>query len=198
MAMYTPQGRVWTRARVLPKLNSPSELPNLYGMIAPVRTMVLSSTELPRRAAVSKDIVSALVAAARRAHGEKETIPMESHGGARSKRLRLAFPLAAGAILAAALILWPREPVQRPRPTGLPVVTAPVLTSVTVHAYPWAEVILDGETIGLTPRANPFQIPVGSHRLVLRNPHLGERVIDLDLEEGRPETVSVDLAEAIK
>ena len=156
------------------------------------------SRSLPRKAAGSKDAVSALVAAARRIHSEKETIPIGIPERAARKKLRLVFPLVAGVILAGALILWPREPVREPIPAPPPVTPLPVTTLVTVHAYPWAEVILDGEPLGLTPRARPFKVPVGRHSLLLRNPHLGEHIVDLDLKAGQPETVSVDLAETIK
>src|SRR5439155_15802835 len=40
IAMYTPGGSSCTNDRALPRLNNPSELPNAYGIIAPVRTIV--------------------------------------------------------------------------------------------------------------------------------------------------------------
>src|SRR5262245_7707107 len=40
--MYTPVDRTWTNDSALPRLNRPSELPNAYGTMAPVRTIVLS------------------------------------------------------------------------------------------------------------------------------------------------------------
>jgi hypothetical protein len=72
------------------------------------------------------------------------------------------------------------------------------MTTLTVHAYPWAEVILDGEPIGFTPRARPFEVAVGRHSLILRNPHLGERFFELDLTKSQPGSVSVDLLEGVK
>src|SRR5581483_11764587 len=39
--MYTPGGSTWTNDSALPRLKRPSELPNAYGIIAPVSTTVL-------------------------------------------------------------------------------------------------------------------------------------------------------------
>src|SRR3982751_1987098 len=51
--MYTPGGSAWTNESALPRLNRPSELPNAYGTIAPVRTIVLSSAAAASARAVS-------------------------------------------------------------------------------------------------------------------------------------------------
>ncbi|MCP4444386.1 MAG: serine/threonine protein kinase [Myxococcales bacterium] len=40
---------------------------------------------------------------------------------------------------------------------------------VQVIANPWAEVFIDGVSVGLTPMAAPLQLEVGGHDLVLRN-----------------------------
>ncbi len=45
---------------------------------------------------------------------------------------------------------------------------------ISLNATPWAEVTIDGETVGETPIANR-QIPAGSHEIVFRHPELGER-----------------------
>jgi len=153
---------------------------------------------LPRKTVGTKYAVSALVAAARRTGGEEETIPVDLLEKAPKKRFCLAFPLIVGAVLAVALMLWPREPVREMGTVTPPAVVPPVKTSLTVHAYPWAEVILDGEPLGFTPRVRPFEVTVGHHSLLLRNPHLGEHLVDLELEAGQPETVSVDLLEGVK
>ena len=70
---------------------------------------------------------------------------------------------------------------------------APV--ELTINAWPWAEVILDGESLGYTPRVKPFMVQAGRHTLILKNPHLGERELALDLDFGKSETFSVDLTE---
>jgi hypothetical protein len=46
--------------------------------------------------------------------------------------------------------------------------------SLSVNALPWAEVFIDGRSVGTTPLAN-LQIVIGSHELVWRHPELGER-----------------------
>jgi hypothetical protein len=72
-------------------------------------------------------------------------------------------------------------------------VPAAVPVEVTINAWPWAEVILDGESLGYTPRAIPFKIDSGQHTLVLKNPHLGEQKLVLDLVPERSQVVSVDM-----
>ena len=53
IAMYTPGGSTCANESALPRLNNPSELPNAYGIIAPVRTTVLPGTPAASAAAVS-------------------------------------------------------------------------------------------------------------------------------------------------
>ena len=53
IATYTPGGSAWANDSALPRLKSPSELPNAYGTIAPVRTTVLPGTSRASIAAVS-------------------------------------------------------------------------------------------------------------------------------------------------
>jgi hypothetical protein len=54
--------------------------------------------------------------------------------------------------------------------------------TLSVNAQPWAEVWLDGRSLGQTPIGN-INTPIGSHDLVFRHPQLGERhetiVVDL-------------------
>jgi hypothetical protein len=45
---------------------------------------------------------------------------------------------------------------------------------INVNATPWAEVWIDGRSLGETPLAN-VEVPVGEHELVFRHPDLGER-----------------------
>ena len=75
----------------------------------------------------------------------------------------------------------------------LPPAAAPA--EITIIAWPWAEVILDGEFLGYTPRVKPFMAQAGRHTLVLKNNHLGERKLVLDLVPGENKTLSVDLTE---
>ncbi|HEY7290953.1 MAG TPA: PEGA domain-containing protein [Vicinamibacterales bacterium] len=46
--------------------------------------------------------------------------------------------------------------------------------TLSVNASPWAEVFVDGRSIGLTP-LGAVSIPVGSHEVVWRHPQFGEK-----------------------
>jgi hypothetical protein len=58
------------------------------------------------------------------------------------------------------------------RTTSTPVTLPHGLLSV--NARPWAEVFVDGRTIGVTPIAN-VPVPIGQHEIVWRHPDHGER-----------------------
>jgi len=45
---------------------------------------------------------------------------------------------------------------------------------VSVNASPWAEVWIDGKSVGETPLGN-LSVPIGEHEFVFRHPQLGER-----------------------
>ncbi len=149
---------------------------------------------LPRKAASTSEVVSALVARAGQQVSGEMTIPLVSPGRppARVPATVVILPLAVFLILG--VIFWQWDSVKglvKPVPAPLPV----ALVQFTVNAWPWAEVILDGESLGYTPRAMPFEAPAGRHILVLKNPHLGFREVALDLIQGKSETVIVDLSE---
>jgi hypothetical protein len=63
---------------------------------------------------------------------------------------------------------------------------------LSMNALPWAEVWLDGEKIGETPIGN-FQVRVGTHDVVFRNPDLGERHLTTIVSLKAPTRISVDL-----
>jgi hypothetical protein len=46
--------------------------------------------------------------------------------------------------------------------------------TLSVNAVPWAEVFVDGHSVGVTP-LGVLSLPVGSHEVVWRHPQLGER-----------------------
>ncbi|MDT8395091.1 MAG: serine/threonine-protein kinase [bacterium] len=156
---------------------------------------------LVRRAPSTAQAVSALVASVRLPQGGQEvTMPLAVESTPAAKKSRVFLLLLPAAVLILALVLWPREPPPEP---GLPGGTAPSPAAVqtvpvTVIAYPWAEILLDGKSQGYTPRARPLAIAPGRHTMVLRNPHLGKKTVTLDLKAGVEETVTVDLAEGQK
>jgi len=52
-------------------------------------------------------------------------------------------------------------------------ITAPTGT-LSVNASPWAEVFVDGRSVGVTP-LGALSLPIGTHELIWRHPQLGER-----------------------
>jgi hypothetical protein len=64
--------------------------------------------------------------------------------------------------------------------------------SVSVNARPWAEVLVDGASIGQTPIANVL-VAVGAHDVVFRNPQLGERKQTFLVTVNGPNRIATDL-----
>jgi hypothetical protein len=150
---------------------------------------------LPRKALSTREAVTALVARAGAQGNEDMTIPLGSPGRRPARRSPIAAVMIGAAVLALGLVIWQWDPVKGLiKSYTIPPPVAPV--ELTVNAWPWAEVILDGRSLGYTPRVKPFMAQVGRHTLILKNPHLGERKLFLDLVPGRSETISVDLTES--
>ena len=63
---------------------------------------------------------------------------------------------------------------------------------VSLNAKPWANVFMDGQSLGETPIGN-LSVPIGPHEFMFSNPQLGDqrRAIMVTLRE--PARVSVDL-----
>jgi hypothetical protein len=61
-----------------------------------------------------------------------------------------------------------------------------------VNAVPWAVVLVDGRRVGETPIGH-IALRIGRHEVVLRNPELGERRVTVDVKNGEPTLLSVDL-----
>jgi len=64
--------------------------------------------------------------------------------------------------------------------------------AMNINALPWAEVFVDGVSVGDTPLANVMQ-PLGDHEIVFRHPQLGEKrqVVRVTLRESP--RVAVDM-----
>jgi serine/threonine-protein kinase len=149
---------------------------------------------LPRRASSTRELVSALVTRAGQQGNADLTIPLASPVQAPGRGRRGAVVLSVAAAIVLGLIIWQRDSVKGLiKPSAAPPVAAPV--EITIIAWPWAEVLLDGEFLGYTPRVKPFMAQAGRHTLVLKNNHLGERKLVLDLVPGENKTLSVDLTE---
>jgi PEGA domain-containing protein len=71
-------------------------------------------------------------------------------------------------------------------------VTVPSGT-LSVNALPWAEVFVDGRSIGVTPLGS-VAVPIGSHEVVWRHPQLGEKRRTVVVGAQTPARVSMDLS----
>jgi serine/threonine-protein kinase len=65
-----------------------------------------------------------------------------------------------------------------------------------LRVAPFAEVFLDGRSVGVTPLAGPLELAPGPRTLVLKNEGLGaERKVVIDLKPGEETTLHVNLLE---
>ncbi|MEO8070491.1 MAG: PEGA domain-containing protein [Acidobacteriota bacterium] len=70
--------------------------------------------------------------------------------------------------------------------------TIPLPTGqLSVSALPWAEITVDGTSIGITPLAN-VPISLGSHQVVFTHPQLGERTRIISVKTGAPTRIGTD------
>ena len=68
----------------------------------------------------------------------------------------------------------------------------PPKAPVDVNARPWAEIMVDGRSVGETPIAN-LLVSVGPHELIFRHPQLGERKQTLIVTAKGPNRMAMDL-----
>jgi hypothetical protein len=68
----------------------------------------------------------------------------------------------------------------------------PPQVSVSVNARPWAEILVDGASVGQTPIAN-LLVTAGSHDVVFRNPQHGERRQTVIVTVHGPNRIAADL-----
>jgi len=64
--------------------------------------------------------------------------------------------------------------------------------SLSVNALPWAEVFVDGRSIGTTPLAN-VPVPVGSREVLWRHPDFGDRRQLVNVTARSPTRIGTDL-----
>lgn len=65
--------------------------------------------------------------------------------------------------------------------------------SLSINALPWANIWLDGRSLGTTPLAN-LDVPLGSHEVIWRHPQLGERRQTVVVTAKSPVRVVMDLS----
>jgi hypothetical protein len=65
--------------------------------------------------------------------------------------------------------------------------------TVNINALPWAEVWVDGTSLGETPLAN-VTVPLGTREIVFRHPEHGERKVSFTVKAGAAGQVAVDLS----
>ena len=68
----------------------------------------------------------------------------------------------------------------------------PPKVNISVNARPWADVSLDGTSLGQTPISN-LQVAVGTHEMVFRHPQLGERRQSVIVTAKGPNRIAADL-----
>ena len=68
----------------------------------------------------------------------------------------------------------------------------PPKVSVSVNARPWADVTLDGNSVGQTPLSN-LSVTVGTHELVFRHPQFAERRQTIVVTAKGPNRIATDL-----
>jgi PEGA domain len=62
---------------------------------------------------------------------------------------------------------------------------------VSINAIPWANVTVNGRSVGVTPLAN-LRLPIGAHEIVWRHPTLGERRRTIQVTGRTPVRVGMD------
>jgi serine/threonine-protein kinase len=63
--------------------------------------------------------------------------------------------------------------------------------SLSLNALPWAEVTIDGRSLGTTPLGN-LAVPIGTYEVVWRHPQLGERRRTIKVPATTPVRVGMD------
>jgi hypothetical protein len=65
----------------------------------------------------------------------------------------------------------------------------PATGTLRLAIEPWAEVWVDGKSMGVTPPLTQLSLPAGAHRVQLRNGDLTPKEITVDVPAGKYATV---------
>lgn len=79
------------------------------------------------------------------------------------------------------------------RPGATTTVRLEAVAALNINARPWADVSVDGVSLGQTPIAN-HSLPLGSHLVIFRHPELGERRQTVVVSARGPNRISMDLS----
>ncbi len=71
----------------------------------------------------------------------------------------------------------------------------PPRSTIHLNAVPWAEVWIDGKSVGETPLGN-LPIAIGPHEIVFRHPELGERTISTVVKADVPTRLTANLRQS--
>ena len=63
---------------------------------------------------------------------------------------------------------------------------------LSVNAVPWADVSIDGSSVGTTPLGE-LSVPIGTHEIVFRHPQFGERRQSVTVKAQTPTRIGIDL-----
>ena len=63
---------------------------------------------------------------------------------------------------------------------------------ISINAQPWAQVTIDGKSVGETPLAN-LTVPLGEHEIIFRHPQLDEHRETVVVKAGAPARVSATM-----
>jgi hypothetical protein len=74
----------------------------------------------------------------------------------------------------------------------VPITITPPNGSVNINAVPWAEILINGKSVGETPIGN-LSLPLGDHEIVFRHPQLGEQRRTVTVRLDAVTRVSVNL-----
>jgi serine/threonine-protein kinase len=159
-----------------------------------------TATVAPSRSSSGRPIVASEPAASNQGWVNFET-PLDLQvfsdgrliGNTRSGRI--ALPAGSHDLLLASTQLEYRHMVSVTAQTGRTVASVvPVATGLlSVNALPWAEVSVDGTSVGTTPLAN-LSLPIGTHEVVWRHPTLGDRRQTVVVKAKTPARIGVDLS----
>ncbi|GBE16053.1 MAG TPA: serine/threonine protein kinase [Proteobacteria bacterium] len=151
---------------------------------------------LPRRAPDAARALARLVTGIQREGEAGATVPMSPSKAMLSGR-SIFIPAVVTIVLAAVFLLAVLSGSLREAThfdSGGALGTVPLM----IVAYPWAEVTVDGSTLGYTPSARPFQVSPGRHTLVLTNTRFGSRTFKLDITREKPISIRVDFLQEKK